>query len=221
MGRDPLRRGLCAGGFLLPAFRSFTIDSQSNPLEAGDSSLADPTFLWTTSNPTGIALNSLGINDVTGGVSIASGLADTGSYAATYPAILKTAATYNRFRITGTNVLGSTFSRNYDLYWRWRMYYGESTDTLLDEAKIKALRVSSLNAGFAGVYSFLGGGYKHIAYAAVLGAATTFIDQATGLEVAMSPLYTVSVTNSFGVTTSYNVHRTYNVLGGSLSIVVS
>jgi hypothetical protein len=89
------------------------------------------------------------------------------------------------------------------------------------EADIKALGSSPLQSGFAGIYSFAAGGYKYIAYPAVYGTATQFTDQLTNFNVAMNPVYTVSVTNAFGQTTNYNVHRTTNVLGSSINIIVA
>ncbi len=224
MGREPLRRGFGSGGgggYQSPAFTTFGIDSQSSPIEVGDLSLANPTFYWTTSHSPNVQPNTIDIDDVTGVTNIATGLANTSPYAATYAAIQKLVATYNRFRISGQNTHAVSFSRNYDIVWQWRRYYGESAADPLTQAQIKALRVSGLSAGFAGVYSFLGGGYKYVTYAAALGTATSFIDQATGFPVSMADLYTVSVTNAFGVATLFNVHRTYNILGGAINIAVS
>ena len=187
----------------------------------GDLSLANPTFQWTTSHSGNVQPNTIDIDDVTGATNIATGLANTSPYVATYAAIQKLVATYNRFRITGQNTHALAFTRNYDITWQWRRYYGESAVEPLNQTQIKALRVSGLSAGFAGVYSFLGGGYKYVTYAAALGTATHFIDQDTGFPVSMLPVYTVSVTNAFGVATLFNVHRTYNILGGAINIVVS
>lgn len=224
MGREPLRRGFGSGGgggYQSPAFTTFGIDSQSSPIEVGDLSLANPTFYWTTSHSPNVQPNTIDIDDVTGAVNIATGLANTSPYAATYAAIQKLVATYNRFRISGQNTHLLPFSRNYDIVWQWQRYYGESIVEPLNEAQIKALRVGGLAGGFAGVYVFLGGGYKYLTYAAALGTATNFVDQATGFPVAMETPYTVSVTNAFSVATLYNVHRTTNILGSAINIVVS
>lgn len=72
-----------------------------------------------------------------------------------------------------------------------------------------------------GNYAMLGGGYKWICYPTAMGLKTTFKDISTNLDVAMSPVKTVSVTNGFGVTQNYYCHCTYNVLGSSINIGVS
>lgn len=224
MGREPLRRGFGSGGgggYPAPAFTTFDIDSQPNPIEVGDLSLANPTFQWSTSHPTNVQPNTIALDDITGTTNIATGLANSGSYAATYAAIQKLVATFNRFRITGQNSNLALFTRNYDITWQWRGYYGESAVEPLTEAQIKALRVGALISGFAGTRAFLGGGYKYICYPAVLGTATVFRDADTGFLVAMEAPYTISVTNAYGVATNYNVHRTTWQLGGAINIAVS
>ena len=223
MGREPLRRGYQTGGGGgdVPAFTAFSIDGQDNPLEVGESSLVNPTFLWVTTHAAMIVPDSLQIDDITGGVNIGSGLPDVSSYAATYPAITNLVAATNRFRIRGQNTLFDHFDRDYDLDWDWRLYYGEGAAGPLDEVMVKALRVSALAAAFAGDYVFLAGDYKYICYPAAYGLAVNFTDPATGFGVPMDAMYVVNVTNAFGQTTPYNVHRTWNILGSAVTIRVS
>ena len=211
------------GGYLAPAFTSFGIFGQPSPIEVGDQIAANPTFVWTTSNPVNIVANSIDIIDVTGGaINIATGQANTGSYAAVYPAIQRTSAGSWQFQINGQNTLPAIFTRTYDVEWQWMLYYGESANAgPLSEAQIEALRVAELGGSFARNYAMLAGGYKYICYPVILGVATNFIDLGTGFPVAMDAPYTVLVTNTFGQTTNYRVHRTYNTLGGALTIVVS
>jgi len=209
-------------GYDLPFFQTFDIVGQPNPIEVGDSIPANSTFNWLTVYPANITPNSIAIDDITGAANIATGLADTPPYASVYPAITNLLPAANIFRISGQNTLGGLFFRMYTVNWQWMFYYGEDVNAgPLTEPQIEALRVPVLRSGFAGVYAFLGGGYKYLCYPAMLGTATSFIDQATGFPVAMLPVYTVSVTNTFGVTTNYNVHRTWNPMGGGFNIVVS
>ena len=221
--REPLRRGLCSGGGggAVPAFTAFSIQGQTNPLEVGDSSLANPLFRWVTTHAAMIVPDSLQIDDITGGVNIGSGLPDISSYAATYAAITSLVATTNRFRIRGQNTLFDHFECNYDLDWDWRLYYGEGAAGPLDEVMVKALRVSALAAAFAGDYVFLAGNYKYVCYPSVYGLAANFVDAATGFGVPMDAMYVVNITNAFGQTTPYNVHRTWNILGSAITIQVS
>lgn len=206
-----------------PAFTAFGISGQTTPIEVGNSIAANRTFTWTATNPANVATNSLVIRDVTGATNIETGVANDGSEATVYAAITKTTATTNVFSITGTNTRSQTFTRNYTVTWQWKVYYGESTTTPLVETNIEALRIGILSAEFAGTYTFnaLSGGYKYLCYPSVLGTATSFKDTATQLPVPMETVYTVSVTNTYGVTTNYNVHRSTNILNDAINIIVA
>lgn len=204
-----------------PSFTSFSISGVGTTFEVGDTLPADSTFLWGTSNSGNVQADSIDIRDVTNGVDLATGTANDGSEATSHAAITKTSATSHVFRISGVNTQSGTFTRNSTHSWRWRLFYGESVATPLDEAGIEGLRASMLASGFARTYNFLAGGYKYLCYPASFGTATSFTDTSTMLSVPFQGPYLVSVTNSFGQTTNYRVHRSSNILGGSISIAVS
>jgi hypothetical protein len=220
--RDDYGTAVPVPGYDSPFFQSFGIAGQVTPLEVGDTILANPTFNWSTVYPANVKPNTISIDDVTGATNIASGLPDTGSHVSVYPAITRTSAGPNQFRIEGENTLGGIFYRMYVVNWYWNIFYGEDVNAgPLTEPQVEALRVANLQANYPGGYNFLGGGYKYFCYPALMGTATSFIDPNTGFPVAMQPPYVVSLTNPFGQTTNYNVHRTFNVLGGAITIVVS
>lgn len=204
-----------------PTFSAFTIQSQNNIIEVGDSIAANRTFTWNTTNSGNIQANSISILDITGSATIASGLANTGSYASTYPSITKTAPVQHQFRIQATNTQTDTFTRNYNVNWRWRRFHGTSTNTSLNESQIQALATQVLTNTFVGTYSFAAGGFKYIAYPSSFGTATEFKDQSTNLDVPFEAPTTISITNGFGQETEYRVHRTTNQLGSAINIVVS
>lgn len=208
--------------YQLPAFSSFLISGQATVLEVGASIAANRTFTWSSSNPSNIQPASLELKDNTGNVVIASGLGYGDSpYLSTYATIQKTSATLNTFRVSAINTKGNTFTRDFTVYWRWRIYYGTSAAQTLNEAGIKALATSALATTMSGTKSFGAGDYKYIVYPALFGTATSFKDASTGLSVPMEPVYTVSVTNVFGQVTSYNVHRTTNILGSTIDIIIA
>jgi len=206
-----------------PEFTAFSIQSQSTVIEVGDSIAADRTFLWTTDNDSNIQTNTISIYDITAGTTLASGLTNDGSELVTMSAITKTIETSNRFRIEGTNTKTETFTKDYLVYWRWGLYYGESTLSALNETGIEGLRVNELDTTYTDTYSFeaLSNGYKYICYPSEWGTATSFTDTSTGLSVPMEDVYTVSVTNSYGITTDYNVHRSTNILNDAINIAVA
>lgn len=207
-----------------PAFTSFVISGQISPLEVGASIAVNRTFIWTTSNGTNVEANSISLVDVTGGsITIGTGLPNNGSRATSYPSspITKNSSTTHSFRINGLNTKSQTFNRTYTVTWNWRRYYGESLTTPLSDVNVMSLRVSELASGFAGSYSFVGGGYKYISYPTSFGTATSFKNVENNFDVPFEAPYNVSITNAYGVVQLYRVHRTTNVLLGSMTISVS
>lgn len=208
--------------YLTPAFSSFLMTGVTI-LEVGDVISGAKTFTWTTINPTNITPNSIDILDITGSATLETSLPNTGSKSHTFgtPIQLIVAGTYN-FRIQAINTHSVTFIRNLIIYWEWKVYYGESVNAgPLNQTQVKALRVGGLQAAFAGTYSFLGGGYKYLAWPTALGAASSFKDASTLLNVDMQAPLTLSVTNAFSITTNYYVYRTTYILGGAIDIIVA
>ena len=204
-----------------PIFSSFT-SSMSTPIEVGSTIPAGSvTFLWNTTNSSNIAANSIKIDDITAGNTLASGLANTGTTAISISEITNVMATSHQWKITATNTKGVFLSRTLNVYWQWKIYYGESALTDLIEADVEALRVGTLAANVSGNYSFNAGEYKWICYPTSFGLKTTFKDASTNFDVAMQPALTKSITNSQGVSTNYYCHRTVNKLGGSITISIS
>lgn len=134
--------------------------------------------------------------------------------------VRSTAATVNVFKFYLTDTKNTQRSVNVQYNWNHRICYGESANSSLTEAQIKALRVSALFPSFLGSYQMNTGGYKYICIPVDMGVAARFRDVATGLLVPFNDPYVVSVTNSFGVSIPYNVYRTANVLGGSINIEI-
>ena len=225
------------GSFASPAFTAFSLDV-SGPLEVGASiASGSHTFTWTTSNSANVQANSVAIADTTGGTTLASGLANTGSDAISLSAITNASPATQTWTISATNTQHGDFSRTYSVAWQWRVYGGTSANPELTANQIKALADSSaLQAGFAGTYPLSAGGYKYFCYPDSMGSVANFVDSNTGFPVSMATAsddaaYShtangwsyalVSVTNAQSVTTNYRVHRSQFTLGGALSLKVS
>ena len=208
-----------------PSFNTFAITGQTLIIEVGASVAANRTFNWVSVNYENIASESIIIRDVTGAVNIISNItatSNTQNQLTTSPAITKNTATTNVYSITGMNTKGVAIpAKTTTITWQWAIYYGESVTTPLIENNIEALRIKVLSGAFAGTYTFVAGGYKYICYPSVLGTATTFKDFDTNLNIPFNALYTVSITNIFGVTTNYNVHRSVNIIGSAIKIIVT
>jgi hypothetical protein len=204
-----------------PTFSTFSISGQSITLEVGDSvTSGSKTFTWSTTNSANINTNSLTITNHTDAITLGSSLANDGTESLSLAsAITKTSQASHTFRISGINSNSITFTRDFIVSWRFRVYHGENTTATLNETQIEALGTSTLTSSAAGTYSFLAGGRKHICYPNSFTQLTTFKDALTLLNVDMNPVYVVSITNSFGVTQDYYCHSTLNVLGSAIDII--
>lgn len=206
-----------------PAFSSFSISGQTTTLEVGATSNANPTFSWVISNSSNVHTSSLTIVDSTAAETLASNISIVSPTSITHSGITKLSEGIETYTISATNTKNSSFTSTFTLYWKWALYYGESTSSTPSESLVEGLRVKTLTSSYSSTYSFnaLTSGYKWLCYPSSFGTATTFKDIATNLGVPFESPIQVSVTNNFGRSTTYNCHRSTNALGGSISIMVS
>jgi hypothetical protein len=206
-----------------PSVTAFSISGQATILEVGDSiSGGNRIFSWNISNDLNVSANSIAIEDVTSGVIYGTSYANDNSQIIDIGAdIVKNSTEINAWKISARNTRNQTISRNFNVNWRWRTYYGTSDNETLTETEIKSLVSSSLDSNFTGNKSVAGGGYKYFAYPTEFGLKTNFQDVVNGFAVAMQPALTVSIENDYGVSTDYYVHRTTNPIVGSLIVAVS
>lgn len=209
-----------------PAFTAFAIQGQATPLEVGDSVAGGSrTFTWSTSNSPSVKPNSIEVDDTTGSVVLATGLANTGSYAITISTITEILPATYTWTIKGTSTQNNVFSRTFSVVWEWRVYAGTNAATPLTSNQIKALSDSdALQADFAGTYSYADPGtpsYYYFCFPASMGTPASFTDANTGFPVDITLLSPVSVTNAHGVATSYTVYRTTNNFQGAFVMRVN
>lgn len=208
--------------YQIPTFTAFAISGQQTQLEVGQPiSAGAKTFTWSTSNASNVSPNTISVVDITNSTTLVATSSNDGTEVITISNITKNTPTTHTWRITGVNTRSTPFVRDFAVTWVWRRFHGESTLQTLTESQTQALRVSAFATGFAGTYSFVGGGYKWIAYPTSFGTATLFKDTNTNLDVPMEPATTLMLTNAYGISTSYRIHRTTNVLGASINILVS
>lgn len=209
-----------------PTFSSFAISGQATTVEAGTTITAGAkTFTWGTTNGANITANTLAIDDLTDAVSLAAGLADDSTEAIAIPTPIQiNGAGAHVWRITGTNSNAINFTRDFTVNWQYMKYHGKNIAASLTEADIEALATAALSATQAGTYSFTTSGapeHLWIAYPALLGALSSFLDVNTGFPVPFEAPQTVSVTNALGVTTNYSAYRSTNQVAGAFTIAAS
>lgn len=204
-----------------PSFSSFTIQGLTDSEVGNAFTASDRTVSWAFNNGGNVTANTLSLYDVTNSMGLLSNVSNLSPATVSFGNITSNSATSYTWRISAVNTQGATFTRNFTINWRWAVHYGESVDPSITGFDVPSLRIKTLMSNSNGTYNMLGGGYKYISYPVSMGLKTTFKDAATNLDVAMSPAYTVTVINQYGVSALYYVHRTTNILGGSITIIVS
>lgn len=206
----------------VPKFNTFVIRGAATTLEVGATMPGGARiFDWTTANPANIADRSIRIADASSGTAIAGGLENTGTTTATLAEIKKVTPGSNTWTITADSTESGSFSRNFVVEWRWKIYFGSSTAETLTGAGVLSLANSALATSGSGTFLTPAGGYKWLCYPSSFPTVKSFKDQATGLNIAINDPIEVSVTSAQGVVQLYKCHRTFNKLGGALTMVVS
>ena len=125
--------------------------------------------------------------------------------------------------LSGTNTNSVIFSTSGTMTWRYRIFYGNSVNSVLVEADILALSSSLLASSASGTYSYAAapGTYKWICYPSSMPLLSTFTDTLTSFNVPFEAPIIVSVTNAYSVTTNYRCHRSTNPIGGAINIAMS
>lgn len=208
--------------YQFPSFNNFSMSGESTTKEVGQTLTGGlRNFTFNITNDLNVKANSISIQDLTRNVTLAQDLPNTNTANVNIgDDIIKTSNGSHRFRISGQNTKNQTITRNYQVNWLWRVYYGNSELPSLDAEGIKSLHSSTLSSNPNGTKSYNAGGYKYIAYPTLFGVKSSFRDPDTGFSVAMEPPLTIQITNNFGISTNYFVHRTTNPIVGSIRITV-
>lgn len=224
--------------YLVPQFTSFGITGQPTLMEVGNTIISgSKTFTWTTSNSGNIGANNIRITNVTGGnVIMLDNSPNDGTQVVSLPSpITKVAIASHVFAIRATRTNNSYLTRNFQINWNFRNFYGTQTLPVLTEVDIEALSNSYLGTTIAGTFNYASGGYKYFVLPNTSVNPTLFKDSNTNFAVAMADVadgYTdvnagvykfkfISITNPYGITQTYRVYRTKNILGGTINITVS
>ena len=221
--------------YMTPSITSFNISGLSTTREVGATiSSGSYTFLWSTSYSGNILPNTTIIDDITSSTNLITGTANDGTAALSISTITNSSPGSHTWGISMTITNLSTISANFSVYWYWRMFYGNSTNTTLTGVQAQSLSGSSLTSTFLGTYTYAGGGYKYFVIPDSFPNVNLFRDFNTNLAVAMSDSsdgystvrgsYTcllVNITNVNNVTTSYRIYRSKNILNGSINIIVT
>lgn len=239
---------------LKPIFTSFYIQefgaaNNQNREVGNDISSGSYTFRWSTSNSGYVKPNSIKIYDDTWNIisTPTSGITNDGIESITLPTITNSGPNDYIWRVSGRRTTNANIpTRYYRLFWRFRRYWGTSSDATPTISTVTGLTSSDLNGhvftripNSVGVFdtNFAPGEYKYICYPTTAGIPNLFKDNLTLLNMAMADpndgfttatpngnwYYTTvtNVPNQFGITTNYRCFRSKYQLGGAVDIRVT
>lgn len=138
--------------FLPPSFTAFAVDGQgSRTVEAGTFIAgSSKTFTWATSNPGNVTPNSITIQNLSTGQTLASGEANDGSAVADVSNYTANLGTTRIYQIAATNTNSGTFSALITITPAPRLYYGPSAAPVTTRTAALALGNSVLTLGAGG-----------------------------------------------------------------------
>ena len=213
-----------------PVISNLVMANQSTSLECGNSIATSKTFTWNTSNPTNLVANTITIKDSTEDVILTASTNDDNTETLTISGspLIKSGSTSasHYWSITGETSQGESTGDLYSVTWRWRTYWGSSTDSSATEDMITggSLENSSiLYTSYARDYTCPNetASYKWICWPQSFGTATTFKDTSTNLDIPFETEESLDVMNVYGYITSYYAYRSTNALGSEVEIEVS
>lgn len=213
-----------------PAFTSFTSSLFSTYEVGQDLTSGINTINYNISNSANflpVQPNGLQTTNITGATFVLAdplSLVASGSFQITIPVSFNLTSPGTRtVSLSGTNTNSVVFSSTGTATWRYRIYYGNESNSSLVAAQVLALSNNPLSANSSGNYSYpaAAGTYKWICYPTTMTTLTTFTDTSTNLNVPFEAPVVVSITNGYGVIANYNCHRSTNQLGGAINIAMS
>ena len=204
--------------FLAPSFSAFSVNIPTQ--EVGSEVSGNKNFTWSVSNSGNVQAGTYSITDLTRSTTIGSSLTSSPQSIVVDLIKYNTQATHT-WQIKAIDAMGSTFTRNVSIEWRYSVRAGQLSSDTITSAQILNLPSVGLLTSAARSYTLPAGGYKWICYPSTFGTLTTFKDADTGFDVAMNPPVLVSFENVNGVVTGYRCHRTFNQLSGALTINAS
>jgi hypothetical protein len=114
--------------FIAPAFTSFSISSQANPIEVGTTFSGNRTFLWNISNPQNIKSNSITIRNQSAGIDLGTNLENDGVQILNIGNIPNTSPGTTVFRIISESVKDVLFNSDLTINRIYPYFWGKLSD---------------------------------------------------------------------------------------------
>lgn len=196
-----------------PAFGYFTISNQGSQtvlvgttFQPGFKSIA-----WGTVNSGNVKPASLKLQDLTAGTTLLDNEANDGTASASTASFTVALGESRRYRLSGTNSQGGSFSADLAIFGAHETYLGASTSPSLSPAQIVALGGAQLQGDRSRTATGVttsGGQYLYYAYPAAFGDLMSIIlDGAAPVLGAFQKLGDFQVTNNAGAGLTVRLYR--------------
>lgn len=120
------------------------------------------------------------------------------------------------FTLLAYDTTGTSFQNLITLGFKYKIYYGEYTDDIMDWVSdsstnpLSILRAKELIDNIYGEYYFQGVGYKWFCYPEILGENYVFYEISSDIALVFDEVQKITITNEYGLSIKYNCYRTLN-----------
>jgi len=120
------------------------------------------------------------------------------------------------FTLLAYDTTGTSFQSVITLGFKYKIYYGEYTDDIMDWVEdnntnpLSILRAKELTLDIYGEYYFQGVGYKWFCYPESLGENYVFYEISSDIALVFDEVRKITITNEYGLSIKYNCYRTLN-----------
>ena len=199
-----------------PAFTSFSLNNKVVEVGTG---ITTNNYSWAISNVDNAKLETLSLTLDGQPLTIADKIANGNNVTIANINITKNTPASATATISANNSKDEAFSANATISWKYKMYTGVSTKTVLNANEIKALN-SKLVDNAKGVHNYTGSGYQYLVYPAAWGMPENIRDNKTGFGFSYVKLDNINV-ESNGITVEYIVIRSNEYLNSVVPLIVS
>jgi len=118
------------------------------------------------------------------------------------------------FTLLAYDTTGTSFQSVITLGFKYKIYYGEYTDDIMDWVPdnntnpLSILRAKELALDIYGEYYFQGVGYKWFCYPESLGENYVFYEISSDIALVFDEARKITITNEYGLSIKYNCYRT-------------
>lgn len=213
-------------GYNFPKFSDFFIDNLTNDVEIGYKFLGgDYSFNFNITDPELFKDNSIII--LKDNLILKDSLPNLSPINISLEEETRAYIWTTVFEISAYDTTGVSFNKYYNLNYKYKIYYGEYTDNILDSGlpnPLKVLRATELLNDIYGEYFFqnieFGHNYKWFCYPEILGENYVTYDVERDVSIVFADVIKVDIINDYGLPITYNCYRTEHEINSEITFKI-